>query len=258
MLPPLLLFVTLLLPTSTSAAHLSPFSYIERGTHEVCCLIICLAVIVNGAGWGALSPLNLTATPQKRNRFLVTFCLLFSLFLFVVFDIICTTFKYGEGWHAKCDTAVNYVAARSLNGTTDEFDYQLDGRDSLNWTDTTPTLSLHDLSHLLGPLSETHFQGYPTIERFGSVGSPDVWTSPGAPAIGCATSIVPASAYSDLHKDFHKIAGSLLNWSWTLQSSGMFMFIAWTNVVVKNSVKLKGGGKTTGIMNHWEDIAAQT
>ena len=45
----------------------------------------------------------------------------------------------------------------------------------------------------------------------------------------------------------HAIAGQLLNWSWTFQSSGMFLFLAWTNDVIKNSMNLsktstKGGG----------------
>ncbi|GMI26453.1 hypothetical protein TeGR_g3505 [Tetraparma gracilis] len=209
---------------------------------------------MHNQGLSALNPQNLLKGGAARNRYLVMVFLLTSQMLFIAFDILCTQFKYGEGWKADCTGAIDYVVGGALAAKADDVSSAMDADGVLNWGEnTTAVLTMDDIAELRSSITETKYGGSPNFDRFYMN---DVQTDD--PAIGCVMSIQAAAAFSDKHKDMHGIAGDLLNWSWTFQSSGMFLFLAWTNDVIKNSMSLSktktGGG---GVMQQWEYIAQQ-
>eukprot|EP00520_Triparma_pacifica_P006010 CAMPEP_0118656516 /NCGR_PEP_ID=MMETSP0785-20121206/13529_1 /TAXON_ID=91992 /ORGANISM="Bolidomonas pacifica, Strain CCMP 1866" /LENGTH=882 /DNA_ID=CAMNT_0006549377 /DNA_START=68 /DNA_END=2713 /DNA_ORIENTATION=- len=222
------LFLLLCAPAAVDAAHLSPFSYIERGVHQLVCFTVCIIHIYKSEGLPAFDPRNLISRKDKRLKFIVMAMLLCSQFLFIMFDLgYCMVFKYGEGWSANCNTGIDYVLDNLVTYPLPDSAYEAMG--NYNWTDTTPAISLATLNALRGGISETHFLGKPDFMRFGDPDDND-------PAAGCVIGIQPASAYHQENHERKEIANTLLSASWTLQSSGMFIFIAWISQITKHTL----------------------
>ena len=87
-------FLLLCLIPIAEAAHLSPFSYLERGFHQLVCFSICVIHIFKSEGFYAFNPRELLGSQSQRLKFLVMAMLLGSQFLFIVFDFgYCAIFK---------------------------------------------------------------------------------------------------------------------------------------------------------------------
>jgi hypothetical protein len=78
------------------------------------------------------------------------------------------------------------------------------------------------------------------------------------PAAGCVIGIQSASRYHQKNHERKEIANTLLSASWTLQSSGLFIFIAWVREVAKHALTgVETREAVQGTARYWEVQAAQ-
>ncbi|GMI41863.1 hypothetical protein TrCOL_g327 [Triparma columacea] len=91
----------------------------------------------------------------------------------------------------------------------------------------------------------------PYVMRFGDPADND-------PAAGCVIGIQSASRYHQKNHERKEIANTLLSASWTLQSSGLFIFIAWVREVAKHALTgVETREAVQGTARYWEVQAAQ-
>jgi len=205
---------------AADAAHMSPFSYIERGIHQVVCFVMCLKLILEANGFEAFNPANITGNKQKQNRYFVTMFLLISQLLFIIFDVVCTVFKYDEGWVVGPPCTAAIAAAAS---------------DESNW------VIQHNASTQTDSCIYSENATAATTVAAGIAEECRDWIK-----------IQAAANFRPDNLSLQQLAGVLLATSWTLQSSGMFMFLAWTNDVVTSSMKMKKGTTKLKVMAKWE------
>jgi len=76
-------------------SHLSDYSYIERGFHDILILAWMLHRLKQNDFWSTLTWQSIRRVQLKPYATLLT---LISIITFIIYDIICTKFKYEEGF----------------------------------------------------------------------------------------------------------------------------------------------------------------